>query len=255
MSSGLRAAIAYSLPSYRLGFCGPQEAKSKKILLDFAAGKKVEEEQVKEVFRHFEAPYPYFKLIAKSNGIADPFDKRVVKAMWVGNKLLDSVKTDDLRDLIRTDFVKPSLLSREEAEKRARRIPDGVVPHHSFHVLILGAVSHTVELKGTMLDLCRVGWGRVKKVTPARIASQSDAGGSNKLQVTSKSLVLGKKIRLGVELEREISWNKDIIPKVKTGDWVSFHWAQACEVLTPQEVQDLEHYTQKTIDMVSEQSR
>src|SRR3990167_2974304 len=130
MSSGLRAAIAYSLPSYRLGFCGPQEAKSKKILLDFAAGKKVEEEQVKDVFSRFEAPYPYFKLIAKSNGISDPFDERVVKAMWVGNELSDKVKTEDLRTLIKTDFVKPGLLTRQEAGKRAKKVPDGAVPHH-----------------------------------------------------------------------------------------------------------------------------
>src|SRR4030043_941208 len=123
MSSGLKTAICYSLPSYQLGFCGPQEAKSRKTLLDFTTGKKVDEELVKEVFRHFEAPYPYFKLIAKSNGIADPFDERVVKAMWVGNELLDKVKPADLRNLIRTEFAKPGLLSREEAEKRAKKVP------------------------------------------------------------------------------------------------------------------------------------
>ena len=55
MSSGLKTAIRYSLPSYQLGFCGPQEAKSRETLLHFAAGKKVDEEAVKEVFRHFEA--------------------------------------------------------------------------------------------------------------------------------------------------------------------------------------------------------
>ena len=239
MFFGLKTAVAYSLPSYKLGFCGPQEAKSEKILLDFVAGKKEEEGQVKDVFSRFEAPYPYFQLIAKSNGIVDPFDKRVVKAMWVGNELLDNVKTEDLRNLIKTDFVKPGLLTPEEADKRAKKVPDDAVPHHSFHVLILGPVAGRVDLEGPLLDLCRIGWGRVRKVI------------SNKLKVTSKPLILGKRMRLGEEIEREISWDKKIVSKVKIGDWVSFHWGQACEILTPQEVRNLEYYTQKTIDLVN----
>jgi hypothetical protein len=241
--SGLKTAVSYSLPSYQLGFCGPQEAKSKTILLDFAAGKKVEEKLVKEALMKFEAPYPYFKLIAKSNGIADPFDERVVKAMWVGNELLGKVKTEDLRKLIRTEFAKPGLLSPKEADARAKKVLHGAVPHHSFHVLILGPVTGRVKLEGAMLDLCRIGWGRVKKVT------------SNKLQVTSKPLIFGNKLRLGSEGEKEINWNKNLIPKLKIGDWVSFHWGQICEVLTPPEVESLEHYTQKIIDLANELSR
>ncbi|OGY24686.1 MAG: hypothetical protein A2Y57_00400 [Candidatus Woykebacteria bacterium RBG_13_40_7b] len=264
--SALKLAISYSLPSYQLGFCGPQEEKSKKVLLDFVNGKKVDEDLVKEALTKFEAPYPYFKLIAKSNGIADPFDERVVKAMWVGNELLDKVKTEDLRNLIRTEFAKPGLLSREEAEKRAKKVPastrprplrlseasssgrggpDGAVPHHSFHVLILGPVTGRVNLEGAMLDLCRIGWGRV---TELRIKNKE-------LIIRYRPLVIGKKIRFGEEVEKGIGWNKEIVPKVKIGDWVSFHWGQACEVLTPKEVQKLEHYTQGTINLVNAPSR
>jgi len=246
--SALKLAISYSLPSYQLGFCGPQEAKDKKILLDFVNGEKVNEKLVKEALMKFEAPYPYFKLIAKSNGIADPFDERVVKAMWVGNELLDNVKTQDLRNLIRTEFAKPGLLSLKEAEARANKVPDGAVPHHSFHVLILGPVTGRVKLEGTMLDLCRIGWGRVTKIKDQRSKIK-------KLKVRYRPLVLGQKIKLGEEVEREIEWNKNIVPKVKIGDWVSFHWGQVCKVLNPDEVKNLEHYTKKTIDLVNEPSR
>lgn len=237
--SGFKIAISYSLPSFQLGFCGPQEAKSRKILLDFAAGKKVDLEKVKEALMKFEAPYPYFKLIAKSNDTEDPFDERVVKAMWVGNKLLDNIKTEDLRASIRTEFTKPGLLSKKEAERRAAKVPDGAVPHHSFHVLVLGPVAGRVKLEGAMLDLCRIGWGRVGEVK------------SKKLKVKYKPLVLGKKMKLGNEIEKEIDWNKNLVPKVKEGDWVSFHWGQICEVLTPAEVKKLEHYTQKTISLTN----
>jgi|SRR3989344_1679427 len=242
MNQGLKTAVSYSLPSYQLGFCGPQEEKYKKILQKFAAGKGVEEELVKEALTRFEAPYPYFKLIAKSNGIDDPFAEKVVKAMWVGNELLDKVKTEDLRTLVKTDFVKPGLLTRQEAGKRAKKVPDGAVPHHSFHVLILGPVVGRVDLKGPLLDLCRIGWG---KVIEFKVQSP-------KLKIRYKPLVLGRRMRLGEEIEKEINWDRNIVPEVKIGGWVSFHWGEACEVLTTSEVKNLEYYTQKTIDLANQ---
>jgi hydrogenase maturation factor len=135
------------------------------------------------------------------------------------------------------------LLPARNASRSEAGGPDGAVPHHSFHVLILGPVTGRIKLEGTLLDLCRIGWGRVKKVT------------SNKLQVTSKSLILGEKMRLGGEIDREINWNKNIVQNVKEGDWISFHWGQACEILTTQEIKNLEHYTQKTIDLVNAPNR
>src|SRR4030042_5659266 len=240
MSSGLKTAISYSLPSYKLGFCGPQESNTRKILLRFIEGKITNPVKVKEILTKFEAPYPYFKLIAKANGINNPFDKRVGKAMWVGNNLLDKVKTNNLRNLVKTDFVKPSLLSKEEAEKRAKKIPNGAVPHHSFHVLMLGPIAGRVDLKGPLLDLCRIGWGKVVKIENLKLKIEN-----------YKPLILGKKIRLGKEMEKEINWNKNIVPKIKIGDWVSFHWAQACEVLTKKEVQSLKYYTKKIIGLVN----
>ncbi|OGY28364.1 MAG: hypothetical protein A2Z42_01025 [Candidatus Woykebacteria bacterium RBG_19FT_COMBO_43_10] len=248
MHPGLKVATAYSLPSYQLGFCGPQEVRSKELLLDFANGKRVDLEKVEEALRQFEAPYPYFKLIAKSNGLDDPFAEEVVKAMWVGNSLLENVRAQDLRKLVTTDFVRPGLLSLNEAQERARKIPDGAVPHHSFHVLILGPVAGRVDLKGPLLDLCRVGWGRVVEIKTKKSKVEN-------LKIKCRPLILGKKMKLGAETEKEISWNKKIVPQVKVGDWVSFHWSEVGEVLTAEDVVNLEYYTKKTIDLVNGQSK
>ena len=251
MVSGLKTATSYSLPSYQLGFCGPQELKSKDVLLAFAAGQKIEADEVKEILKKFEAPYPYFKLIAKSNHIDDPFDEKVVKAMWLGNSLLENVRTQNLRKMVIADFVKPGLLSPSEAKDRAEKIPDGAVPHHSFHVLILGPVTGRIDLKGPLLDLCRIGWGRVIELKIHFSTENLLKASSSKLKIRYKPLVLGQKMRLGEEIEKEIGWDEKIVPKVKAGDWVSFHWGQACEVLTDPEVKNLEYYTQKTIDLVN----
>jgi len=241
--SGLKIAARYSLPSYSLGYCGPQDRKSRKTLFDYASGKKTDEKLIRGIFDKFEAAYRYYKLIAEKNNISDPLDERVVRAFWVGNDLLDKVTSEDLKNLILTGFTQPGLLTKEAAIQRADQVPKGAVPHHSFHVLILGAVAGRIKLKGKLLDLCRIGWGRILEVK------------RKKLKVEYKPLLVGKKYELGKEVEKEIEWNQKIVLEVKIGDWVSFHWAQACEVLTPQEVNNLEYYTQKTINLINEQSK
>src|SRR4030042_3492390 len=173
MSSGLKIAAYYSLPSFSLGFCGPQDKTSRKTLYNFAVGKPVSENSVREIFKKFEAAYSYYKLIAVKNNISDPLDKQVVKAFWVGNSLLEKATGNDLKKMVLTEFTKPGLLSQEEARGKVNKIPLAAKPHHSFHALFLGSVTKRVSLEGVMLDLCRIGWGRVKKVK------------SNKLQVTS----------------------------------------------------------------------
>ncbi|OGY24052.1 MAG: hypothetical protein A2172_00700 [Candidatus Woykebacteria bacterium RBG_13_40_15] len=237
--SGLKTAAVYSLPSYSLGYCGPQDAKSRKALIDYTTGKNVSEKAVRGIFEKFEAAYKYYQLIAKKNNITDPLDEKVVKAFWVGNSLLGKVDEKDLKNLILTGFTQPGLLTEEVASQRADQVPKGAVPHHSFHVLILGAVTGRIKLQGEMLDLCRIGWGRILEVK------------RKKLKVKYKPLLVGKTYGFGKEVEKEIEWNPKIAPDVKVGDIASFHWAQVCEVLTPQEVINLENYTQNTIDLVN----
>jgi len=262
MHPGLKVATAYSLPSFSLGFCGPQDPTSRRILSDYAFGKSVSEKKIREIFEKFESAYPYYKLIAKKNGIADPLDKKVVKAFWVGNNLLEKVDGNDLRNLILTGFCRPGLLTRGEAKEKAAQVPPEAHPHHSFHVLVIGAVSERITLKGAMLDLCRTGWGRVSEVKNRSLRNSKlsvsqysrvlrPLRGLEKLQVTSKSLVLGRNITLGKEVEKEVEWSREFVQNIKKGDWVSFHWGQACEILIPQEVKNLEYYTQKTIDLVN----
>jgi len=239
--SGLKTAARYSLPSYSLGYCGPQDRKSRKALIDYTSGKAVSEKVVRAIFEKFEAAYKYYQLIAKKNSISDPLDENVVKAFWVGNSLLDKVDEQDLKNLILTGFTQPGLLTKEVASQRADQIPKGAVPHHSFHVLILGAVTGRIKLQGELFDLCRIGWGRV---TELRMQN-------SELRILYKPLLVGTKYELGKETEKTIEWNPKIVPGVKVGDWVSFHWAQACEVLSNEEAKKLAYYTKKTIELIN----
>lgn len=228
---GLKLAVHYSLPSCQLGFCGPRDRANQKTLHDFVSGKKVEEEKVRRILEKFEAMYPYLRLIASSNQISDSFDEQVVKAFWVGNKLLERVKTGDLQQLIVIEFSKHGLLSESEAKRRASQIKKGMVPHHSFHVLFLGSVTGRVNLTGALKDLCRIGWGRVVKV------------GEKGLVARYRPLLMAGKPSFGEEVEKEIEWDTKIVPGVKVGDWVSFHWGQVCDRLGEEDVANLEYYT------------
>ena len=238
-SSGLKLAIRYALPPCRLGFCGPHDDPNRQTLYKFVSGENVSPSKVRGVLERFEAMHPYLSLIASCNRISDSFDERVVRALWVGNKLLEAVNADDLKELILTDFVKPALLSKEEAKKRASMVVEGMVPHHSFHVFVLGSITGRVNLGGALKELCRIGWGEVIEVR------------DSKLKVKSKLLIMDGKMRLGKEVEREMKWDASLAPGIAEGDWVSFHWGRICDRLDKDEASSLEHYTLRTFNALS----
>ena len=231
MKEGLKLAALYGIRPHQLGFCGSQNKRG--VLLNYLKNKNVPDKKVREVLKSFKAAYPYLKLIAKSSGIKDPFNERVVRAYWVGNGLLDKVKISDLREMIFEEFSRPGLLPKEIAVEKAQSIPEDSKPHHSFHVLVVGSISGRIVLEGKLKDLCRISWGRVE----SKIKNQ-------KLKVIYQPLVGNK---LGKPLKKIIDWDKDLVPNVKVGDWVSFHWNQAVEVLTDADRENLEKYTKLSL--------
>jgi hypothetical protein len=210
--NGLDIAARYGFKPQQLGFCGPKGKLSNQSLFDFICSRGTTREEARKILEKFEAAFPYFKLIADNNRIKDPFDERVVKAYWIGNKFLDNVSTDALRQLIVTDFSRPKLFPRKAAEEKAKGIPEGAKPHHSFHVLMIGSVTGRIVFNERLLDLCRVSWGKVVK--------QLD---DNSVRVKYQPLTIDKTYRLGDLQEKDIIWVKDFIPDIRPGQVVSFH--------------------------------
>jgi len=241
--AGLKMAARFGFRPHYLGLCGPKQARQEKLLQKFLQG-KVSAAKMKLVFHKFLGAYSYYKLIARSNKIKDPFDEKVVSAYWIGNELLDKVKTRDLRKMIAKEFGGPGLLLKKIAIEKAGAVPDGSKPHHSFHVLTIGSVTGSVDFKNTKLkDLCRVGWGRVMKIF------------KNKVIVEYQSLIGENKIKLGKPTKKEIIWDKNLVPEIKIGDWVAFHWDYLAQVLTSKEVQNLKKYTLNTLNTLNARRR
>ncbi len=231
--SGLKLACLYGLIPNLLGFCGPPQKKLKKFIKN-----KISVQDIIPVLEKFEAAFPYYQLIAQKNGIHNPFNKKVVEAYWLGNELLEKITAKDLRQLIINKFSLPNLLSKKEAVEKAKKIPANSKPHHSFHVLIIGSITGRINLNNLKLqDICRIGWGKIIRVK------------KNRLLVSYNPLTKREKIiELGQATNKEIIWDKDILPKIKTGDYVSFHWDYAIQKINKNNISNLRYYTQNTLN-------
>jgi len=270
--SGVKLAALYGIWPFQLGLCGPRERKAKTALLNYLQGKATEE-KAREILTGFEAAFPYYCLIAEANDIKDPFDEKVVKAYWVGNELLEKVKISDLRKMIIENFSKPGLLPREIILKKSKEIPEKSKPHHSFHVLIFGSITGKVPYQAKYLDLCRISWGKaigkfqISNPAPERspeperssVLDQSRTetkflvrGSKFQIVVRYRPLVNNKTLKLGRAVQKEINWDKELMPKVKMGDWVSIHWNNLVQALNKEDLANLKKYTKITLKGLSQ---
>lgn len=241
--SGPKIAAIYGLIPNQLGFCGPQQ----KLLKQFIVG-KLSIPEITPVLEKFEAAYAYYQLIARKNKIKSPFNKKVVEAYWLGNKLLDKFTVNDLRNFITERLRQPGLLSSKDAKTRAALVPPGSKPHHSFHVLVLGSITGSVDFTGNtkLKDTCRIGWGRIIQLKTKNEKRKTG------IIIVKYSPLTGKKfIQLGKSVKKEIIWDKEILPEIKVGDWISFHWNYAIQKLSEENIVNLHRYTQNTLDSLS----
>lgn len=221
--------IRYAFMPNRLRYCGGDDNRT---LLEYAT-EGVSDPGLTPLLRRFSGALPYLELIARANGLADPFDRRVVEAYWIGNRLLDGVEARQLYDSM-LDRFGPQLRGRMR-ELVLAKAPAGARPHHSFHVLDihsrLGALEHSMET----LDGCRVSWGRVQAVEGGELVVERPP-----LELREGRLVLGAPRRERVL--RQVDGH-GFADHATAGDWVSLHWGWACEVLSDTQVASLARWT------------
>lgn len=226
---GMVRFIRYGFMPNRLRYCGGDENR---LLFDHAV-EKVVDGGLKSHLQKFTGALPYLQLIARSNGISDPFDPRVVDAYWIGNELLDTVEVRQLYDSLLERFGK-------QFQGRTRdlvlgKAPAGARPHHSFHVLeVHSRVGELGQSLATM-DHCRISWGTVGEVADGELVVDRVP-----LLLELGKLVLGQPMRERVM--RQID-GRGFVDGARRGDVVSIHWGWACEVLSAAQHHSLERYT------------
>jgi len=251
-TKGLLRCAAYALSPNVLHYCGPKSSEP-----------GVYKKHLEEYLQKFETLFPYLKLIAKASGIRDPFDERVVEAYWLGNNLLNMVSMNDIyRTLVDEHHLK-NKLSLKMQKLAFEKIPLGAKPHHSFHVLNIfirtghDAVKHTIKT----MDSCRIAYGRIVTASEAKQSLSKHQGiatvasGDLAMTIRYRPLIYKeKKLQFG---ERQHKIIKDeikgqaIVPNLKAGDLVSFHWGMVCEKITNKQAKNLNLWTKYHLNLAN----
>jgi hypothetical protein len=234
--------VRYAFPPNFHGACGPAQFET-----FFAYGATgVIDGGLRDLARQFAGAWPYLELIAAAAGIDDPLDHRVVEAYWVGNRLLDHVGPRQLGNSMEDRF---RLHTGRQFVNLAEAVVAGGMPHHSYHVFciypwvgLLGD-DRRHEQALTVLDRCRVRWGRVLAVFPDRLLVESQP-----LLFADGRLFLGAP--RSETVERTLN-GVGLVSEFTIGDWVSMHWEWVCDRLSATQLAALRHYTRLHLEVVN----
>ncbi len=244
MTSGLQLFVRYAYPPNERGYCGPADHRE---LFDYGAA-GVNDPGLARLARAFHGPWPYLKLMSEVTGIADPFDRRLVEAYWVGNRILDRIDARRFGDALQARF-RPQVGSRWP--QMAEAITAGVVPHHSFHVFgVYPWVGLLDSGRGEPLDIleqCRIRWGRV-------VESSGDRAVVRYRPLTWDGSLLG----LGAPVVGAFTQGlggRRLVGALQPGDWVSLHWNWVCDRLTDRQLGALRRYSRRQLEITNTKLR
>jgi len=241
--SGLQMFARYAYPPNLRGYCGPADHQA---LLEYGSSGEVDPGLL-ELAESFTGPWPYLTLIAGAAGIADPFDQRVVEAYWVGNRLLEGIDTGSFGTVLDERFR-----HRAGADwmSLAESIPEGVLPHHAFHVFgvypWVGLLAETH--RGEPLEIlqgCRIRWGTVVEVIgeTALVRSQPLTWDGTRLDLGPQAVESVTVAHGG------LGFTEGLI----AGDTVALHWDWVCDRIDDRQVRALCRYTHQQLDITNGQ--
>lgn len=245
--NGILTCASYAFPPNSLHYCGPEKQNN---LLAYQR-EQIADAGLAEIVRDFQTLYPYLTLIAHENNIADPFDPRVVEAYWIGNGLLKNVKINNFYHHLHDSLGLKKRVKPKDLELLYGKLPIGLLPHHTFHVLNIFTRTghHTTKHTLETMDACRISWGQVKNcelriTTPTTLYVET-----RPLILQNGKLALGKHVTKQIHVQSFQSQNTTYhIPNTK---FVSFHWDTFCDILTDQQAKRLEYYTEHALQLAN----
>lgn len=225
---GPQVFARYSFMPNRLGYCG---GETHGALFDYCVA-RTSDPGLPQLLRHFSGAMPYMRLIARCNLIADPFDRRVVEAYWLGNELLQGVEARALYDSLRERYGRQ--MKARDLDLVLGKAPAGARPHHSFHVIEVCPRNGWPQALSFM-DNCRISWGKVVSVNGGMLTAEV-----RPLKLQGNTLALGPAEARPINRQFD---GRGFVDSVRPGDSVSIHWGWACQILAPRQVANLEKWT------------
>ncbi len=239
--SGPMLFARYAFPPNELGYCGPDDAAA-----FFSHGVRADDAGLRKMARDFDGALPYLQLIADSNRRPDVLDAQVVEAYWLGGPALDRVDAAHLSVAVRTSVAGrtgPLFASLGDA------LDAGALPHHSFAVFcvypwvaMLGDPRRTPQAL-TVLDQCRIRWGRV-----VAIDADATAVESRPLTWDGRRLALGEPV---IENVRRAIDGVGLSSALTEGDLVALHWDWVCDRITDGQRDALAAYSGRHLDLAN----
>lgn len=233
----------YAFQPNRRGYCGPPDFEA---LLHYVSTEHVDGGLL-ALERQFEGAYPYLVLIARANGLSDPFDDRVVDAYWIGNGFLDRVEPSPFYRSLQERFA--PRMPQTEFRWLTAGLQHAARPHHNFHVFDVSRRAGSMRgeqygLSVEWMDACRVSWGQVVAIDLGHVTVRR-----RPLTLTHGRLALGPEDTTRVESQLN---GQGFVNSIKLGDTVSIHWSWACERLTPSAQSRLEASTRKYLALANQ---
>ena len=243
MNDGALLFGRYAFPPNRLGYCGPDDAQA---LFEYVSSARADRGLV-ELERRFEGAYPYLCLIARANGIADPLDRRVVEAYWIGNEYLQRVDAASFHQSLDERF-RPRI-PRRDFEWLTSKLAIGAKPHHNFHVFEVyrrAGLMHDARaaIAVETMDACRISWGRIVAVDgPQLLVARRP------LRLIAGKLALAEDEI--VHAIRQIE-GRGFADQACPGDYVSIHWNWVCERLDDMSLRRLAGATRRSLQLANQ---
>ncbi len=233
----------YAFPPNSHGYCGPGDHAA---FFEYGVA-GADDRGLRAMSQQFAGAWPYLQLIAAATGLDDPLDRRVVEAYWVGSPRLDLVSTRAVGNSMEERF-RP--MTGSMFATLTESVLAGGVPHHSFAVFCIypwtGLLSEGRKAKDalTVLDRCRIRWGRVLTVQGDQVVVESSP-----LTWDGHLLGLGAK---QTETVVQSVGGVGMLAPLQVGDWVSLHWEWVCDRLSEAQVQQLHAFTVRHLTIVNE---
>lgn len=246
--NGSLLAARYAFMPNKLRYCGGDRDSE---IFNYVAEDQ-SDKGLEMLLKEFATMYPYLKLIAEKNKILDPFNYRVVEAYWIGNELLDRITMNDFyRYMVDVQDLKKRF-KINLLEKVFGKISQGAKPHHSWHVFNIPKRTghYPVEHSLKTMDQCRIAPAKIKEWK-----QKTENNLASRLVVAYQPLVIvNNKLELGERIEKEV-WSeiddKVFIKQPKVGKWISIHWDWACDILTEDQVKNLEKWTKYNLQLAN----
>ena len=233
LNDGIISCARYAFMPNKLSYCGPDKNRD---LFEYSSTGLCDAGLI-EILEEFKTMFPYLNFIALANKIADPFDKRVVEAYWLGNNLLKSVSAQKFYDHLIDDQEMKRRTNLKDWSVIENKLAKGAKPTHNFHVFNVFMRTGNLPVRHTLetMDACRISWGKI-------IGVETDY-----LLVETEPLVsLNNRLSLGSAITKKVLRQiegKTVLANLKIGDLISIHWNWACEKINLRQKHDLDLWT------------